>query len=231
MATHLLPQVHQRRRRDVAAIEIKQLARAIVAMKPDPAAAGRDREGELGAVAPFAIRRLDLRVIELEAPDPAQCIADNRPLRRPTAVRREVLQLAAAAFVLLVVRTPWLDSSRPRFYHSQQPSPGESSMKLKIGELDRDRPAQYGARTPCARRSACPPRRPPRRSWRCRPTLAPTRLRSPKAFQPCDPAPNLRPLLEPSAGYGLPRLTCCLFRQRRRHREGDQLGRLFARAA
>ena len=81
-------------------VEIEELARPIVAMEPDPPTRRRDREGELGAIAPFAIRRLDLGIVDLEVADPAQRVADNRPLRRQLMLGREVLQLAAAAFVL-----------------------------------------------------------------------------------------------------------------------------------
>ena len=68
MATHFFPQIHQRRRRDVAAGEIKQLARPIVAMQPDPPTRRGDRQRELAPLAPFPIRRLDIGVIDFDRP-------------------------------------------------------------------------------------------------------------------------------------------------------------------
>jgi hypothetical protein len=44
----------------VAAGEIKQLARPIVAMQSDPPTRRGDRQRELAAIAPFPIRMLDL---------------------------------------------------------------------------------------------------------------------------------------------------------------------------
>jgi hypothetical protein len=136
MATHFFPQIHQRRRRDVAAGEIKQLARPIVAMQPDPPTRRGDRQRELAAIAPFPIRRLDLGIIDFETADPAQRVANNRPLRRQLMFVRQMLELAAAAFVLLVVRTTRLGSPWSRLHDSEKSSAGESSMKLNVVELD-----------------------------------------------------------------------------------------------
>src|SRR5262245_23229651 len=46
-----------------------------------------------------------------------------------------MLELAAAALVLLVVWTTWLGSSFPRLDHSEKPCPSESAVKLKIAQL------------------------------------------------------------------------------------------------
>src|SRR5690349_14034798 len=69
---------------------------------------------DLGAIAPFVQRLDDLGVLDVEFANPPQRIPRDRLLRAELCVVREVLQLAAPAVIVRIVRTRWLDSHGTR---------------------------------------------------------------------------------------------------------------------
>jgi hypothetical protein len=108
------PQVHQLEIGDVTIGEGKHEVCAIIRVKTDGRMAGRPdglhRHGYFGPVPPL-LERLDyVRIIDLQFPDPPQCVPYNRALGGELRIVRDMLELTAAAVIVHVMRARWFDA-------------------------------------------------------------------------------------------------------------------------
>jgi len=113
-AAQLAPQRHQLEIGDVTIGERKNKVRPIVGVQAN--SQSLRRHGDLRSVPPLLEGFHDFRVLDLELPDPAQRIAHNRALGTELAFVGDVLELAAAAMIVHVVRTGRRDSCGTRVH-------------------------------------------------------------------------------------------------------------------
>jgi len=97
---------------------------------PPPSTAALHREAYLCPIAPLLDRLDDLGVADVELGDPSQRVAHDRPLGGELRFVRHVLQLAAAAVILHVVRTRCRNAGRAGGDDLGQLAAGEAFVQL-----------------------------------------------------------------------------------------------------
>src|SRR3989442_565377 len=141
MRPQIPPQRHQPEIRNVAIVEGEHMARAVVRVEPDrtwcarPCARPPDREAEFRPVPPLFHGLDDLGVGDVELADAPERVAHDGPLGCKLGVVRQVLQLAAAAPVLRVVRTRRRDARRPGLEDLGDLPPREPLVDLERASL------------------------------------------------------------------------------------------------
>jgi hypothetical protein len=131
-----LPQFHQGGYGDVAPLEIEDLIGSIVAVEAYSTSAGFDVEGKLGAIIIGLLSRNDGGVGHLALGDPAQCVTHERAPAGQLSLIVHVLQLAAAAFVMDIMRATGLHPMRRGLHHPGEPSSGKPLVFPQCGYLD-----------------------------------------------------------------------------------------------